>query len=114
MLKNLARWGAGLVLTASVGGLISWPWWLELFVHFRVQYVLLLGALAPLLWRARDGAAAGLWLLSMGVNLAYLAPYYGGQRAHGPANAHLVLANVLAINRTPEKVVSFLEPVRRM
>lgn len=111
-MKPILKWGlriaiAGLLLL-SVVGLIPGPWWLELFVHFRSQYLLALLLLLPLAWKLRDRVCLQALSLALGFNLMFLAPYYWGG-ARGASSGRILLCNVLSSNPTPDKVVSFLE-----
>ena len=103
-MKPAVRWLLAAGLLISLLGLISQPWWLELFGHARVSYLTLGICLLPLV---RERVAAVLWMSALAVNLACVAPlYFGGSR--GSANGKFLLCNVLAENQTPEQVRDFL------
>lgn len=111
-MAQFLKWGlrisiAGLLLL-SVIGLIPGPWWLELFVHFRLQYLLALLLLLPLAWKLRDRVCLQAWSLALGFNLMFLAPFYWGG-AQGTKDGRVLLCNVLSSNPTPARVVEFLE-----
>ncbi|MBX3172553.1 MAG: endonuclease/exonuclease/phosphatase family protein [Candidatus Eremiobacteraeota bacterium] len=98
------RWILGAGLLVSLLGLVSEPWWLELFGHARVSYLLLGLCLLPLV---RERAAAVLWMSCLVINLACVLPlYFGG--SPGLARGKLLLCNALAQNPTPELVRDFL------
>lgn len=103
-MKIIVRGLLCLGLLVSSLGLFSRPWWLELLGHARLFYLVVLLVLAPLL---RERLAAGLWLLTVLLNLGCVAPlYFGGAR--GTGNGKLVLCNVLSSNPTPTRVRDFL------
>lgn len=104
-MTRFVRWLLRLALLISLLGLLSEPWWLELFGHARVSYLLLGICLLPLV---RERSAAVLWLGCFVINAACVAPlYFGGAR--GPANGKLLLCNALSQNPTPERVLALLE-----
>ena len=103
-MKQAVRWLLAFGLLISLLGLLSQPWWVELFGHARVSYLVFGTCLLPLV---RERVAAVFWMSALVVNLACVAPlYFGGSR--GIANGKLLLCNVLAVNQTPERVRDFL------
>ena len=105
-MNRLVRWLLRLGLLISLLGLVSRPWWLELFGHGRVSYLLLGICLLPLV---RERSAAVLWLGCFVINAACVLPLYFGARPAGPANGKLLLCNALSQNPTPEKVLALLQ-----
>lgn len=99
------RWILGVGLVISLLGLVSEPWWLELFGHARVSYLWLGLCLLPLV---RERVAALLWVSCLVINLMCVLPlYFGGAR--GAPRAKLLLCNVFSQNATPERVRDLLE-----
>lgn len=101
---KVVRWILGAGLLISLLGLLSEPWWLELFGHARVPYLMVGICLLPLV---RERVAGVLWMSCLVINLVCVLPlYFGG--SHGPAQGKLLLCNVLAQNPTPGLVRDFL------
>jgi endonuclease/exonuclease/phosphatase (EEP) superfamily protein YafD len=107
-----------LMLTAAALALITVftlsarLWWaFDLFSHFRLQYVLAALALLILAFFARAyGSAAVLAALALVHGAAIKDLWLGGTASAAPGGVplRLVSANVLAQNRTPEKVLEFV------
>jgi len=92
---------AGLVVCVAtvVGFLGRVHWFLDLFSHFRVQYLLTLAVLAVLLLSLRARKSALLLGMFAAINLALVAPlYWGGQTAKAGSGS-VLRAMVLNINR---------------
>jgi len=104
--SRFVRWVLRVGLLISLLGLISRPWWFELFGHARVTYLLLGMCLLPLV---RERSAVVLWLGCFVINAACVLPLYFGKVAAGPARGKLLLCNALSQNPTPERVLALLE-----
>ena len=105
-MTRFVRWVLRFGLLISLLGLVSRPWWLELFGHARISYLLFGICLLPLV---RERSAAVLWLGCLVINAACVLPLYFGKVAAGPAKAKLLLCNALSQNPTPERVLALLE-----
>ncbi|HNP35970.1 MAG TPA: endonuclease/exonuclease/phosphatase family protein [Woeseiaceae bacterium] len=86
----------------------EWSRWLELFVHFRLQYlvisVLLTFAFLLLRWRGY----IFLGIASVGLNAYFVVPWYlpYEQPAAGDTSIRLLHANVFLRNTNPERLVA--------
>ena len=80
--------GGGVVASAAtmLGSLGRFSWFLDLFSHFRVQYLLGLLVLGVLLLVGRRRRTAAVFLILASVNLAMVLPLYFG-KAYKPAGA---------------------------
>lgn len=105
----LAIVGTGLAFLAP------FYWLLDNLTHFRWQYVAILLIACPIWWRRQKrvwralGAAALLW------NIVLLVPYYWPRRAAADVPRPvltILLFNVRTENRTPERVLEYLQRTR--
>ena len=94
-----------------LGYLDRLSWFFELETFFRVQYAVLLGALALLALLRLDLVALIVALGLALLNVATVAPHWS-PRAHGPAlgpqTLHLVFANVDVSNHDHERTVAWI------
>ncbi len=76
-LSGLVAIATALAAFGTLAGFFGqFAWWLDLCVHFRVQYFLFLAILGVILWimrRIKTAIACGLLAL---INLAIIAPFY--------------------------------------
>lgn len=100
----------GLAGLASALGLLARLWWpLELFAHFRVQYLAVSGLLAIGLAALGRYRTAGLAVGLAGFNLLWVAPAWLAERpAAGEAQLRLVEINVNSQNTEHARVAAFL------
>lgn len=108
--SEVALFGAG--LSTLLGFVGDWSWALDLFSHFRLQYLLILatgGALAAIIrvWWI-TGASALLAL----ANLMAIGPLYSApETVPGRARIHIAHLNVLSTNADELAVLDWLEGV---
>jgi len=101
---SLRPWGlltaAGAVacLATLLGFLGRFWWFLDLFSHFRVQYLLGLGVLGILLLIGRRWRTATVFLAFACVNLVLVAPLYLGRRSVLPEGWTALRAMLLNVN----------------
>jgi len=82
----------------------------QLFTHFRLQYLAVSVLLLLLLAAIRQPAYAAAMLLTVVLNSTFVLPWYTGtQDGHGEAALTIVQANVLSTNDKYEKVSEMLE-----
>ena len=105
---------AAVGLPAATGTLLGFlgraGWALDLFSHFRVQYLYMLAASMVFLVMARRYRLATLPAALAALNLALVVPVYWGG-AHGPAGTptyRLLAANIHGENRETGKVRDLL------
>ena len=92
---GLLMTGGAVVCVATVLGFLGRLYWgLDLFSHFRVQYLLGLGVLGFVLLMGRR-AAAGVILGFACVNLALIAPLYFGGAATAPGHQPVLRAMLI-------------------
>jgi len=91
---------AGVVAcSATIFGFLGrFSWFLDLFSHFRVQYLFGLSILGVLLLVARRPKTAGTFLAFAGVNLVLVLPMYFGGHSATPEGAHSLRAMLLNVN----------------
>jgi len=79
----------------------------QLFTHFRAQYLAVALLLAAVLAASRSPAYASLMLATAILNAAWVLPWYFGGRAEGGPGQSLKLlhANVLSSNREHERFI---------
>jgi endonuclease/exonuclease/phosphatase (EEP) superfamily protein YafD len=100
-LFELAFWLSGFGTLAGFLG--AWAWWLDLFAHFRLQYLLVLLVAAAVLC-ARRRTTWAIVALALGlVNLAVM-PWGRGTASGGPA-LRVMLLNVNTSHGDPERVI---------
>jgi endonuclease/exonuclease/phosphatase (EEP) superfamily protein YafD len=101
---NILLWGlftaAGVVLctTTVFGSLGRFSWFLDLFSHFRVQYLFGLSILGLLLLIFKRRKTATIFLAFAGINLAIVLPLYFGGQAEVPESAYTLRALLLNVN----------------
>ena len=114
---RLRAWGllaaAGTVAcAATVAGFLGrFSWFLDLFSHFRVQYLAGLSVVGALLLVLRHRAAAAVMLVFAGVNLAVVLPLYFGGGTVPPGTtrtARVLLLNVNTQDGDPGRVLAVL------
>ncbi|MBU1105751.1 MAG: endonuclease/exonuclease/phosphatase family protein [Candidatus Riflebacteria bacterium] len=88
--------GFAACLTTMLGFLGQFFWILDLFSHFRVQYLIGLVILSILLLALRQHRTAILFMLFACVNLVLLLPFYFG--AHNPAPAGMPTMRAMLLN----------------
>ena len=109
---NVAMWGllevAGILacVPTLLGFLGRFAWHLDLFSHFRVQYLLGLSLFGVLFLMARRWKAAAAFFAFAGINLAFLAPLYFGGRTIKTEEADPVRVMLINVN------TSFGDPAR--
>jgi len=94
-----------LTTLAGFGGRFSW--FLDLFSHFRVQYLVGLTILGVLFLVVRHRTTAIIFLIFAWVNLIVVLPlYFGGQSSPSPGSRSLraMLLNVNTRHGNPERV----------
>ena len=106
--------GAGVVAcAATVLGFLGPFWWLfDLFSHFRIQYLLGLGALAVIFLFHRLWRTAAAFLAFAAVNLIPVLPLYFGGTAPPAPNSKIwraMLINVNAHSGDPARVRQAVE-----
>ncbi|MBM4155886.1 MAG: endonuclease/exonuclease/phosphatase family protein [Lentisphaerae bacterium] len=114
---RLRAWGlltaAGAVAcAATVAGFLGrFSWFLDLFSHFRVQYLAGLSAVGALLLLLRRRAAAAVMFAFAGVNLAIVLPMYvggGGAPPGAGRTARALLLNVNTQDGDPGRVLAVI------
>lgn len=100
---------AGILVSTSVvlGFLGRFAWWLDLFSHFRAQYLILFAVLCPTLWVLRQRKTSLLFLLIACVNFLPMSSLcLGGQKSlpHGLPVLRAMLLNVNTSFGDPERV----------
>lgn len=88
-------------------------WVLDLFSHFRVQYLAGGVLLAVVLLWLRRWRWSGVALLCVGMNAVAVLPWYGSRHRGGgagteAANLRVVLLNVFTRNEQTQRVLDFL------
>jgi endonuclease/exonuclease/phosphatase (EEP) superfamily protein YafD len=109
MFLLLTATGLALITVFTFGARLWWAF--DLFSHFRMQYVLAAVVLLIVALCARAyGSAAVLAIVALVHGVAIKDLWLGGTASAAPGGVPLrvVSANVLAQNRTPEKVIEFL------
>ena len=91
---------AGAVACAAtvLGFLGRFTWFLDLFSHFRVQYLAGLGVLGVLLLIGRRPKTAVVFFVFAGINLAVVLPLYFGGQAAAPDSSGMLRAMLLNVN----------------
>jgi len=101
----------GLPTVGAFGAELAWP--LEIFSHFRVQYAAALAILAVVLMVTRHFGWATVAVVLLALNAWQIAPFVlptRGVRTSGEGSRlKLVSINVWSGNRTPERVIDFLQ-----
>jgi len=90
--------GAVACLATLLGFLGRFWWFLDLFSHFRVQYLVGLGFLGILLLVGRRRRTATVFLAFACVNLVLVAPLYFGRRSELPEGSTAWRAMLLNVN----------------
>lgn len=112
---RLRAWGllaaAGAVAcAATIAGFMGrFSWFLDLFSHFRMQYLAGLTVVGLLLLVLRHRVAAAVMLVFAGVNLAVVLPlYFGGGTVHPGTTrtARVLLLNVNTQDGDPGRVLA--------
>jgi len=104
---------AALVVVTAAGFLQGAPWWLEVFAHFRWQYVLVSAPLSVFFFyrrRLRQAVVAGLVLLINGAPVAdvQFAGSPGAAAADPGGYAKVLSLNLWHVNSTPAAVRAYL------
>ena len=117
---SLPSWGlltaAGVVAcSATVFGFLGrFSWFLDLFSHFRVQYLVGLSLLGLVLLLARRRKTAAVFIAFACINLGVVLPlYFGGQPAQlaGTRSLRALLLNVNTRLGDPERVKHVIQEV---
>jgi len=101
---RIKLWGfltaAGVVLctTTLLGCFGRFSWFLDLFSHFRVQYLLGLGAVSVLLLVGRCWRTAAVFLGVALLNFAPIVPLYFGGQGSPPEGATVLRAMLINVN----------------
>lgn len=101
---SVRPWGlltaAGVVACSATmfGFLGRFSWFLDLFSHFRVQYLCGLSILGLLLLIPKHRKTATVFILFAGINLGILLPLYFGGQAAAHEGAHSMRAMLLNVN----------------
>lgn len=91
--------GGAVVCTATVLGFLGrLSWALDLFSHFRVQYLVGLGALTVILATARRWKTTAVLLLFACINLAPILPLYIRGTATAPEGSRTLRAMLINVN----------------
>lgn len=114
--RVVERWLVALGTLSVLGTLLAFAgerWWLlDLFAHFRPQYLLVLVAGAAVLaWRRRWPGAA-LFCAAALVNAAMVLPAYLAPRVDAQADLRVVVLNLAAGNRRADLVLPYLREAR--
>ncbi len=113
-------WGlltaAGVVVCATTlfGFLGQWSWFLDLFSHFRVQYMIGLAVLCFLLLIGRRRRIAATFLGFACINLVLVVPLYFGSQNRNSEGTSAIRAMLLNVNTRlgdPERVKSIVSKV---
>jgi endonuclease/exonuclease/phosphatase (EEP) superfamily protein YafD len=93
-----------------LGFLGRFGWLLDLFAHFRVQYLVGLGVLAVVALLMRHRVHAACFATGAAVNLVLVAPLWigGVPQATGPPSLRALLSNVGTRRGDPERVRALL------
>lgn len=112
MTLGLPLLAAGVLLAATLLGFLgSLHWTLDLFAHFRFQYLLALLGLVALFALARRWSWAAASGVGAALNLAVLLPFLlGGHPPPAPGSPELSLSllNVRADGANPRRVIAHL------
>lgn len=101
---SVRPWGlltaAGVVAcSATVFGFLGrFSWFLDLFSHFRIQYLCGLSILGVLLLASKHRRTATVFILFAGINLGILLPFYFGRQVAAHEGAHSLRAMLLNVN----------------
>ena len=116
VLDGIAVIGGVAVVACSVVGMLGdEPWWMDLFSHFRLQYLVLLMVTAVWLACARRWGGALLMLVGVGFNAALLSAFWWPPPAEiDPADPEmrLIFFNVLCTNDDYGSAVDWLADQR--
>lgn len=111
----LTACGAVLSIATALGLLGAFSWWLDLFCHFRVQYLaglLVVGILLIVHRRHRSAALLGLFALA---NAVTIAPLYFGRQLSPPSpylpRYRALLSNVNNSSGDPARVSALIRSV---
>lgn len=109
-LRGLLEAAAGLTLVVSAAMSIDveHAWW-QLFTHFRLQYFGVSLVLGVLFLMLRHHRAAFLALFALGINAAYVLPWYVGPADAGEEPLRLLQANVLSVNDNHEGLITLVD-----
>ena len=111
-LGRAAPWLVGLLAAASFAGWLGpWSWWLDLFSHFRVQYVLAALVLAAFaLWRRRPviAAMAVLLLAANGAEIVRVGALASTAAAMAPGALKILSLNLWNRNRDTGRVLDYI------
>jgi endonuclease/exonuclease/phosphatase (EEP) superfamily protein YafD len=106
-LRGFLTAAGALFSLATLAGFGELLWWvLDLFAHFRVQYFLVLSAVALMLLVLKRPRTAALFALFAMVNLVFIAPLYFGRPdvSGDPASLRAMLLNVNRGMGDPDRV----------
>jgi len=101
---SIHPWGlltaaGGVACSATLLGFLGrLHWLLDLFSHFRVQYLLALLVLGVLLLAARRRGTSAAFFAFACLNLGLVLPLYLGGRSAAPEGAHALRAMLLNVN----------------
>ncbi len=103
----------GILIATVLGFLGRFHWTLDLFSHFRVQYMqFCLPLIGSALWQRRNKHAAALVLLA-GLNYAFVLPLYFGKPAAPSQKPHrAMLMNLNAANGNTEQVMEAIRSAK--
>ncbi len=115
LLKNIIWFGISAVTCASLlPNLFSEYWFLDLFAHFKVQYLviaLILLTLSVLVFKTK-ALAISLLLTSILWNAYFIAPYYFNAKEDAPAlgpTFKIASLNLLSSNSETDLVLQYIE-----
>src|SRR5688572_1432917 len=111
-LALIARLAVLILVAFTAGGFAGALWWaLDLFSHFRLQYVAAAAVLAALLAWVRDRRFALLAAAVAAINLVPVAQLFIGTAAGAPvaagASLRILSLNVLDFNQQYDRVIAY-------
>src|SRR5687768_12568548 len=111
-LALIARLAVLILVAFTAGGFAGALWWaLDLFSHFRLQYVATAAVLAALLVKLRDRRFALLAAAVAAINLVPVAPLFTQPNEAAPreevGSLRIMALNVLDFNEQYDRVIAY-------
>jgi endonuclease/exonuclease/phosphatase (EEP) superfamily protein YafD len=104
--------GIAFCLATAFGFLGEYSWWLDLFSHFRAQYLIGLSALAITFLLRRRLKTAAIMLIFAGINLAVILPLYSDAAANNSNPSRSIRVMLINVNSQTGDPVRVAEVVR--